>query len=141
MSKDDNLRVFNEWVAAHRAHDLDKLLTFVTDDITIQSAAGGKMPPANGREGARVHWQTIFNTFPDMRIDALGTVSEGDTIFAQISHGGTMNGKMGDMEPTGKSYRTEGAFRIDFSGEKIKSIKTYWDTATMMMQLGLMPSH
>ena len=72
------------------------------------------MPPANGKEEARVHWRTI-------------------------SHGGTMKGKMGEWEPTGKEYHTQGAFRIDFKEGKIRSILSYWDTATMLRQLGLIP--
>lgn len=139
MSKEENVRVFNEWIAAHRAHDIDKMLTLVTDDITIRSAAGGKMPPANGKQEARVHWQTIYNTFPDMRLEAVDATTEGERILAEIQHGGTMKGKMGDREPTGKSYRVQGAFRIDFSGSKIRSIISYWDTAAMLGQLGLLP--
>ena len=61
----ENIQVFNEWIASHRAHDVDKLVTFLTDDVTIQSSAGKNMPPANGKEEARAHWQTIYNTFPD----------------------------------------------------------------------------
>ena len=40
--------------------------------------------------------------------------------------------------PTGKSYKVTGAFRLDFSGGKIRGIKSYWDTAAMARQLGLM---
>ena len=60
-------------------------------------------------------------------------------IFAELSHGGTMKGKMGDKEPTGKEYRVAGAFRLDFQDGKIRAIKSYWDTASMIMQLGLIP--
>ena len=132
-----NIETFNQWIEAHRAHDLDKLVTFLTDDVTIQSAAGADMPPAKGKDEARHHWQTIYNTFPDMRMDAVDLTSEGDTLFAEISHGGTMEGPMGPKQPTGQSYRTQGAFRIDFSEGKIRSILSYWDTATMAKQLGL----
>jgi steroid delta-isomerase-like uncharacterized protein len=132
-----NLETFTEWIEAHRAHDLDKLVTFLTDDVTIQSAAGADMPPAEGREQARHHWQTIFNTFPDFRMDAVALTSDGDTLFAEISHGGTMQGPMGPRQPTGRSYRTQGAFRLDFSDGKIRSILSYWDTASMAKQLGL----
>ena len=97
------------------------------------------MPPADGKEEARIHWQTIYNIFPDFKMEALEVTTEGDRLVAEISHGGTMKGKMGDMEPTGKSYRVEGAFRFNFLNGKIKSIKTYWDIASMMTQLGLMP--
>ena len=136
---EENKRVFNEWITAHRAHDIDKMLTFLTDDITIQSAAGGKMPPATGKEEARVHWETIYHVFPDMSMEAIEVTAEADRIVAEIEHGGTMKGKMGDREPTGESYRVQGAFRIDFSGGKIRSILSYWDTAAMMGQLGLLP--
>jgi steroid delta-isomerase-like uncharacterized protein len=132
-----NLKTFTQWIEAHRAHDLDKLVTFLTDDVTIQSAAGADMPPAKGKEQARHHWQTIFNTFPDFRMDAVALTSDGDTLFAEISHGGTMQGPMGPRQPTGRSYRTQGAFRLDFSDGKIRSILSYWDTASMAKQLGL----
>jgi steroid delta-isomerase-like uncharacterized protein len=132
-----NLETFTEWIEAHRAHDLDKLVIFLTDDVTIQSAAGADMPPARGKEQARHHWQTIFNTFPDFRMDAVALTSDGDTLFAEISHGGTMQGPMGPRQPTGRSYRTQGAFRLDFSDGKIRSILSYWDTASMAKQLGL----
>ena len=132
-----NLKTFTQWIEAHRAPDLDKLVTFLTDDVTIQSAAGADMPPAKGKEQARHHWQTIYNTFPDFRMDAVALTSDGDTLFAEISHGGTMQGPMGPRQPTGRSYRTQGAFRLDFSDGKIRSILSYWDTASMAKQLGL----
>ncbi len=44
---------------------------------------------------------------------------------------------MGPKQPTGQSYRTQGAFRIDFSAGKIRSIPSYWDTAAMAKQLGI----
>ena len=140
MSKENqNVRVFNEWISAHRAHDIDRMLTFVTDDITIQSAAGKNMPPARGKAEARMHCQTIFDTFPDMRMDAIEVTVQDERLVAEISHGGTMKGKMGKRQPTGKEYRTEGAFRIGFRDGKIRSIRSYWDTASMLGQLDLMP--
>lgn len=139
MNDEENIRIFNEWIAAHREHNIDKMLAFIADDITIKSAAGGKMPPAKGKEEARVHWQTIFDTFPDMRMEAVDVTAGWDRIFAEISHGGTMKGRMGDIEPTGKEYRVQGAFRIDFEDGKIRSILSYWDTTAMLMQLGLIP--
>jgi predicted ester cyclase len=114
------------------------MLTLVTEVVTVASAAGSAMPPALGKDQARRHWQTIYGTFPDMRMDAVDLTMDGDTAFAEISHGGTMQGPMGDKAPTGKAYNVTGAFRIDFIEGKIRSIKSYWDTAAMARQLGLM---
>ena len=137
MTSTANTEVFTQWIEAHRAHDIDTMLTYLADDVTIQSAAGPDMPPAKGKEEARGHWQAIYDTFPDFRMDAVDLTSEGDTLFAEISHGGTMEGPMGPKQPTGQSYRTQGAFRFDFSEGKIRSILSYWDTAAMARQLGL----
>ena len=137
MGTTQNIDVFTDWIEAHRAHDLDSLVTFLTDDVTIKSAAGADMPSAKGKEEARHHWQTIFTTFPDFRMEAVDLTAEGDTLFAEIAHGGTMQGPMGPKAPTGQSYRTQGAFRFDFSEGKIQSILSYWDTGTMARQLGL----
>lgn len=109
----------------------------VNDDIVIRSSAGGNMPPANGKSEARALWQTIYNTFPGMRMDLLDITVQGDRFVAEISHGGTMKGNMGKATPTGKSYRVYGAFRMDFADGKIKRIQSYWDTASMAQQLGL----
>ena len=138
MTKQDNLRTFNEWITAHRAHDLDKLIGFVTDDVVIRSASED-MTPANGKEQARAHWGGIYSTFPDFRMEAVAITAEDDRLVAEISHGGTMKGKYGDQEPTGKSYRLTGAFRMDFREGKIQHIQSYWDTASMAYQLGLAP--
>jgi ketosteroid isomerase-like protein len=137
MSTEQNLDTFDRWLAAHQRHDLDGLLDCVNDTITIQSAAGANMPPAEGKTQARHHWQTIYNTFPDMRMEKVGVVADEDTIFAEISHGGTMSGPMGPHQPTGKAYRVDGAFRIDFVAGRIESILSYWDTAAMLRQLSL----
>ena len=77
MSSNENIDTFTKWIEAHRAHDLDTLVTFLTDDVTIQSAAGADMPPAKGKVEARHHWQTIYQTFPDFRMDAVDLTSQG----------------------------------------------------------------
>ena len=156
MSKEENIRVFNEFIAAHCAHDIDKMLTLLTDDITISSAAGLVKPPFRGKEEARAHWQNMYNTFPDFRMDVIEVTAEEDRVVAEIEHGGTMKGTMkantGDWKkthypfshlmdrgPTGKGYRVQSAFRFNFSGGKIRSALSYWDTASMLSQLGVLP--
>jgi steroid delta-isomerase-like uncharacterized protein len=138
METGQNAETFESWIKAHRAHDIDTMLSLVTDDVSIESAAGSAMPSASGKEEARHHWNTIYGTFPDMKMDAVDVTRDGNTVFAEISHGGTMEGPMMGKPPTGKHYELTGAFRIDFATGKIRRIRSYWDTAAMTRQLGLM---
>jgi ketosteroid isomerase-like protein len=49
-----------------------------------------------------------------------------------------MEGPMMGKPPTGEHYQLTGAFRIDFATGRIRRIRSYWDTAAMAKQLGLM---
>ena len=35
MEASENIDVFERWMKAHRERDVDKMLTFVTDDIVV----------------------------------------------------------------------------------------------------------
>ena len=156
MGKEENVRVFHEFVAAHRAHDIEKMVTLLAEDITIRSATGRDKPPFRGKQEAAAHWRSMYTTFPDFRMDAIEVTAVGDRVLAEIEHGGTMRGQMKgqtddweathypfshlkDQGPTGKSYRVQSAFRMEFSDGKIRSIISYWDTLSMLSQLGLLP--
>ena len=58
--------VCHKFVGAHRAHDVEKMLTLLADDMTIRSAAGRDKPPSLGEtEGRRaladnVHYLSGF---------------------------------------------------------------------------------
>jgi steroid delta-isomerase-like uncharacterized protein len=138
MKNEQNIKNFREWIKLHQEHDVPGMLNYLTENVSIRSAAGGKMPPATNKEEAAHHWDTIYGTFPDFRMEELSITSEDEVIVAEISHGGTMTGPMGPFEANGASYRVHGAFRFDFDNNgKIKSIVSYWDPSSMLMQLGL----
>ena len=131
----ENLRVFHEWVEAHRAHDLDRMLSYVAEDIKIDSAA---FPPAKDKATARAHWGGIYSSFPDMRVDPVTVTAEGDRITVEMDFGGTMEGALKDKQPTGKRFKARGAFILEFADGKIQEIRTYYDSRVMMSQLGLL---
>lgn len=139
MKNQNNINVFNKWVDRHIAHDVDVMLDLLTDDISLSTAAGSKFPPATNKEEAGQTWRALFDAFSDLKLEVISVVSDDDVLFAEVFHGGTMDGRMMDMEPTGKSYKVEAAFRFEFENGKIKSIRSYWDSGSMMKQLGLVP--
>ena len=133
------------------------MVTLLADDITIRSAAGRDKPPFRGKEEAAAHWRSMYTTFPDFRMDVIEATAVDERVLAEIEHGGTMMGAMKgaseDWEAThypfspaqgqggrrARSYRVQSVFRMDFSNGKIRSIMSYWDTMSMLSQLGLLP--
>ena len=131
-----NIAIFALWMQAHLERDVDKMLSFVTDDIVIRRS-GSDFAPRRGKEEVRSHWLDVFASFPDLREDIIDTTSEGDRLIAEMLLSGTMEGPVGSHQPTGAGFRIRGAFRIDFRDGLIRSVRSYWDTADMKRQLGL----
>ena len=136
MTREENLETFEEWVSAHQAHDVEKLLSVVADDIEISSAG---MTDAKGKEEANKHWSGIYNAFPDMLLEPVTVTADEDRIVAEADFGGTLKGSFKGAEPTGKSFKTRGVFVLDFNGGNIQAIRSYYDPKSMQSQLGLQP--
>ena len=132
-----NLEVFHRWIAAHGRHDTQSLGGLVSPDVVLVSGADIDHPRASGKQEAILFWRQLFASFPDMKMEVLRIVVDGDTLVAEIAHSGTMKGSVGAAEPTGRHYKTTGAFVFDFGDGKIRRIASYWDTDSMLRQLGV----
>ena len=136
MSGLENIEIFQDWMQAHLEQDVDKMLSFVSDDIVIRRSSSGFVP-RRGKDEVRSHWMAVFASFPDLREEIIDVTGEGDTLIAEALLSGTMRGPIGNSQPTGARFRIRGAFRIDFRDGLIRSVMSYWDTADMSKQLGL----
>ena len=141
LGKDENVRTFNEWITAHQAHDIPKMLTCLTDDVHITSASPD-MTPAKGKQEAAVHWQGIYDAFPDMHMTPEKvTVDEKDEnrLMADMHFTGTHKGNFAGKPATWRTFQIRGPFGIDFRDGKIREIKSYWEPKELMRQLGFGP--
>ena len=111
-----------------------------TDDITLEDVAIGHK--AVGKEEATAYAKNWKNTFPDMVGKCNNRVESGNTMFEECSWTGTNTGEINapdgsKIPPTGKSVNINNCFVYEFENGKIKSMKNYLDTMSMMGQLGL----
>jgi steroid delta-isomerase-like uncharacterized protein len=85
-------------------------------------------------------WKTAFP-------DAVGTVTSalatGDTAALEVTWKGTHTGPLGTAEGTipasGKRQETPAAFFLTFEGDKIKESRHYFDSMTLLKQIGAQP--
>ncbi len=69
MSHDDLIALLDRFAAAWNRHDLDALMSMMTDDCVFQASAG---PDADGersegRQAVRAAFASVFDAFPDAR--------------------------------------------------------------------------
>ena len=110
------------------------------DDIALEDVAIGHK--AFGKEEAKAYVKNWKTTFPDMVGKCNNRVESGNTMFEECSWTGTNTGEItapdgSKIPPTGKSVNINNCFVYEFENGKIKSMKNYRDTMSMMGQLGL----
>ena len=85
----------------------------------------------------------VSGGFPDGQVTVDRVIASGDTVVVEFTgrgtHTGTLTTSMGSIPATGRSLTLQLCDVMEFQDGKLKSQRTYFDTGSMMAQLGLAP--
>lgn len=94
-----------------------------------------------GPDGARAYEKMWADGFPDGRVTVDRIIASGDDVVVEFTgrgtHTGTLVTSMGDIPPTGRSLTLQLCDVMEFKNGKVQRQRTYFDTGSMMAQLGL----
>lgn len=135
-----NLQVVQKNFDALNSHDLGRWASFLSDDYC------GEAPGTNGsldRQTNRDYIQNFFTAFPDLHFELSRTIADGDRVSVNWEATGTNTGQLRSpdgktIQPTHKKAKTFGNTTFEFKDGKIYRTWVYFDTATLMRQLGVM---
>ena len=85
---DHSIEVFEEFVGAINAHDLERLASLMTRDHVFVESLGNRV---EGSETMRSGWRGYFEMCPDYWIKVRTQLSQGDTVLATGQAGGTID--------------------------------------------------
>lgn len=125
-------------------HDLDGLAKLYATDAVAYDPMYPE--PLRGRDAIRKDAATFFKGFPDIRFEIITTIEKDDRNGAdEVRMTGTHTGPLEtptgeELAPTNKRVELKGsAFaRLNERGEIVEE-RRYYDVATFLRQLGLMP--
>jgi steroid delta-isomerase-like uncharacterized protein len=96
-----------------------------------------------GPSGAIEFSQMWADGFPDGRVKIDNVVAAGDHVVVQYTGNGTHTGALrspaGEIPATGRSVTLDLCDVQEIRDGKIRSVQSYFDSASMLMQLGIMP--
>jgi steroid delta-isomerase-like uncharacterized protein len=121
------------------AHDIEKVFTFYTDDIYFEQVWEGGVV-THGKEEMRSVFKTMYTAFPDYRADLKFCIVSGDRACYEWVMSGTHKGDFRGISPTGKSVSLRVSTVAELRGGKYSRISLYLDAATIMRQLGVLPT-
>lgn len=143
MSVQENIRLDEEFIAAWNAHDPDRAVALLSDDVVWKDV--GSPEPIHGKAAARQYLQSWFTAFPDLKAVVKNRVVAEDQVAAEVGFTGTNTGplQMAAGAPaipaTGKKVTGQGTYFVRIQNGKGVEVHSYPDAAGLMMQLGLMP--
>jgi steroid delta-isomerase-like uncharacterized protein len=141
MSEQDNLKAATAFFEAWNAGDLSKADAYYADDFR---ADGPGVTGTMTSEQNRTYTQNFLTAFPGSKFEVLLTITQGDYVVTHWKNHGTHSGPLGTpsggaVPPTGKSATIVGSTTSQLKNGKIIRSWTFWDMASLLGQLGLLP--
>jgi steroid delta-isomerase-like uncharacterized protein len=128
-------RVHEAW----NERDFDFIADAIAPDGRITIVGSGDT--FEGIEGARAYNEMWAGGFPDGVVTVDRVIESGDYVVVEFTgrgtHTGTLVTSMGEVPATGRSLTLQLCDVMEFKDGKVQSQKTYFDTGSMMAQLGL----
>ena len=111
--------VFESMIQATNRHDLEAMVAFFAPDYRSEQPFH---PERNfvGPAGVRKNWSFFFTTIPDIQIEILGEVEEGDTVWAELHFHGT--------QTDGKKHAVRGVTLQGIQADQIIWARMYIET-------------
>lgn len=123
-------RAFSAW----NSHDPDKVISFYTEDVVYEDVAYGAVN--HGRAELRKFAADLFEAVPDLKVEVLRASAHKGRGSLEWVFSGTDKG----LYKTGKKFSVRGASVYEMRGGKCSSNKDFYDSATIMRQVGVLPA-
>lgn len=141
MSLNDNATLARTFYDAFNSRDFDRAAAYVTPDCEWLNVPTGET--RRGPEGFRQDMQAWATAFPDGMVEVTNLIPAGEWVCVEFTGRGTnkgpLTGPAGQIPPTGRRVEIRFCDLLHFRNGKVISGHSYYDMATMLQQLGVMP--
>ena len=93
----------------------------------------------DGEEAVRGYYAASRSAFPDQRNAVHAIHHADDAVIVEFDLMGTHRGPFHEIPPTGRAFTCRMVALFLFAGERIVCERVYFDAATILHQLGLLP--
>ena len=137
----ENIAIAKNMYGLFNDRKLDELTKCVTNDVTWTNLATGET--FKGPSGFREFCQKWITAFSDCRVDLQNQVADEGTVVSEFvgrgTHDGPMTTPQGTIAPTKKKIDVRFCEILRITNGKVSEAHLYFDTATMLRQLGVSP--
>jgi len=133
MAAQKKTPIAESWIAAWNSHDVEEVVAIFTADVLYEDVTFGAAN--HGSAELRKFAASIFDAVPDAKFELVNSSADRrhgsiEWIFSGTDHG---------LYKTGKRFSVRGVSVIDLRGGRISRNLDYYDAASIMRQVGLLP--
>ena len=141
MTPKETLALAKNLYALFNQRKLDEAAKTIADDCTWTNVATGET--FKGPSGFKAFAQGWITTFSDARVEIQNQIATEDAVvtefFGRGTHDGPLKSPTGSVAPTRKKLDMRFIEVLTIRNGKIAEARAYFDTGTLMRQLGIMP--
>jgi steroid delta-isomerase-like uncharacterized protein len=130
-------RIVREHMESENTHDFDVTLATFAGHPRYEIIATGEV--YDGTDEVNRYYQETRTAFPDQRNELIALHHADDSVVAEFWLRGTHTGEFRGVPPTGKPFECRMVALFLFEGEELVCERVYFDAATILTQLGLVP--
>ena len=128
-SNNDNL--LKQLIEAENSHDIEKLLTLLTDDIVFEDVT----LVTEGKDAFKQGYTAFITAVPDFKIEPKSWVTSVKSFASEWVLTATQKGDFPGIPASGKRFSIRGCSFGEFENGKLKRKSDYWDYASLKNQL------
>lgn len=141
MSEQENIKAGQSFFDAWNKGDLSKTAPYEADSYLVDTT--GAPGPLNAAQN-RAFNQNFLTAFPGSKFEVVHTIVQGDYVVTNWKISGSNSGPLqtpsgGKIPPTGKKVTVVGSTTAQLKNGKVVHAWTFWDMASLLGQLGLLP--
>jgi steroid delta-isomerase-like uncharacterized protein len=91
----------------------------------------------DGAEEVMAHWKELNRAFPDQEIEIVALHNADEAVLMEAIARGTHAGPLRGLPPTGRRIEQQFIAIFVFEGDGLVCERVYYDTATVLQQLGI----
>lgn len=142
MSAPANMEALSAIFDAYRTRAFEQASELFAPDAEVQNVPTGDV--YRGPGGYLQYARGWASAFPDLAVDALRLDAMGETAIAEYRLRGTHTGAVittaGFIPPTWAQVEIRVCDVVEFRDGKVQRMSCYFDSATMLRQMGLLPN-
>lgn len=138
MATSDLEKLIKDWAEAWSSSDtLEKLLSLFTDNCVYEDLPLGVH--TNGKAELEQFYHQTRTNFPDFKYELTSLFIASDRAGAEWVLTATFQGDLPESS-TNRTISVRGASAFELQGNKLQRCSDYFDRATALKQLGLLPA-